>query len=48
MLQTYNTAGETLLSYRNSFDDTDVPSDQSDNNNDTYTSSEKMDFPVKK
>jgi hypothetical protein len=48
MLQTYNTVGETLLSYRNSSDDTDVPSDQFDNNNDTYISLKKMDFPGKK
>lgn len=37
-----------LLSYRNFSDDTDVPSDQFDNNNDTYISLKKTSFPVKK
>lgn len=38
-MQTYNTAEEMLLSYRNFFDDTDAPSDQFDNNNGKCTSS---------
>lgn len=37
-----------LLSYRNFSDDTDVPSDQFDNNIDTYISFEKFSFPIKR
>jgi len=39
ILQTYNTAEETLLSYKNFSDGTDAPNDQFDNSNGTCTSS---------
>lgn len=47
MQQTYNTAVVTLLNYKNSSDDNDVPSDLSGNNNGTCISLQKMDFPVR-
>jgi hypothetical protein len=48
LIQTCNTVAEMLQSYRNFSDGTDVPSDQFDNNNGTYTSLRKIDLPAKK